>query len=354
MGDINKMHSYRLFFYLSCALLMISSCQDDTNVETLGKINPTISVDVIRFEKELAQLNQEDLSTSIEKLSQSSPAFSEVYFRQIMALPEDPAVITSEVERMIADTGFVKLYDDVTAQYGDLGLLKKEIDQTIENYMTLFDVKEIPKVYTFISGFVYQGFLFDDVNGDGIGIGLDMFLGSQFPYAQVDPSNPAFSSYLTRSFDANHLTKKIAEVLVEDKLPPPSKSDFLSLMILGGKKLYLMDQILSFKPDSVIIEYTSDQLAWCKMNESSIWEFFFDKNLFYETDLRKFNKLVGPAPNSPGMPEEAPGRTGNYMGWQIVKAYMNRHPNTSITELLELSDAQKLLDDSKFKPRRAT
>lgn len=345
------------FYYTAILLVLISSlwsCQETAQEEKLSTINPSINVPIIRYEKELINLKEIDITEGVSQLRKNYPTFSEVYFRQIMALPTDDKIIDQEVNRMVSDSGFYKLYTDVEEIYQDLADVQPEINQTIENYQSLFEVAETPNLYTFISGFVYQCFLFDDVDRDGIGVGLDMFLGSDFPYAQVDPTNAGFSAYLTRSFDKQHLTKKIAEVLVEDQMSPPNKSDFLSLMILNGKKLYLIDQILSFKSDTIVMEYTADQYEWCQDNELAIWDFFFDADLFYETDLRKFNKLIGPSPTSPGMPPESPGRTANYMGWQIIKAYMNRYPNTTVRQLLEMDDAQKILDDSKFKPRRTT
>jgi len=52
------------------------------------------------------------------------------------------------------------------------------------------------------------------------------------------------------------------------------------------------------------------------------------------------------------MPPEAPGRIANYMGWQIVKTYMNRYPDKGLEMLIMENDAQKILDLSKFKPRK--
>jgi hypothetical protein len=344
------------YFSISiCILLIFSACESSGPLEEIvSEINPSIDVSIIRYEEELMAMDSAGEADLSKTMSEKYPAFSEVYFNQVLALPRDKEIITTELKRMVSDTGYVRLYHDVKAEYGDFEENKKEIAQALENYMKVFGLNQVPKVYTFLSGFALQCFLFDDLNNESVALGLDMFLGSDFPYALIDPTNPSFSAYLTRSYDKEHLTKKMVEVLVEDKIAPPQKPDFLSLMIFGGKKLYVMDQILTFRPDSILTEYTGAQLQWCRENETQIWQFFFDANLFYETDFRKFNKLISPAPNSPGMPEEAPGATANYMGWQIIKAYMKRYPKTTIQELLEMNDAQEILDKSRFKPNRTT
>ena len=106
---------------------------------------------------------------------------------------------------MLQDTGFQKLMDDVNAEFADLSKIENELGALLHNYTDVFDIYETPKVYSFISGFVYQSFVFDDIEQEGIGIGLDMFLGADFPYAQINPSNPAFSRYLTQFLSLIHI-----------------------------------------------------------------------------------------------------------------------------------------------------
>lgn len=345
-----RLFSALLFFILS--LLFWACGPEQLQEESIADISPTIQVPVIRYEKDLMTIfsdGNQDVAALIEA---KYPAFSEVFFHQVLALPQDEMIVEQELKRMLRDTGYIKLYQDVISDYSDMTELEVEISQALENYTETLQLKMVPKVYTYISGFAIQSFLFDDKDVEGVGIGLDMFLGTDFPYSLVDPTNPSFSSYLTRTYDKAHLTKKMIDVLVEDNIPPAMKPDFLSLMIRGGKKLYVMDQILDFKSDTILLEYTADQLKWCRENEPQMWEFFFDQNLFYEKDLRKFNKLISPAPGSPGMPPDAPGATANYIGWQIIKAYMARYPDTTIRELLEKTDAQEILDKSRFKPNR--
>ena len=52
------------------------------------------------------------------------------------------------------------------------------------------------------------------------------------------------------------------------------------------------------------------------------------------------------------MPPAAPGRTANYIGWQIVKAYMRRNPEADIQDLIEATDAQQFLQKSRYKPKK--
>lgn len=342
------------FLIFCIAIIFCVACElDATQQEELAPIDPTISTEIIRFDQLVHELPTENIFAGYDSLIKVYPKFGALY-RDELLQAKTPERLETELLVDHNDTSFVLLYDDVQKIMGDLSDVKPEIDQMLENYLSVFDLpaSRLPNVYTFVSGFSYLAFLFDDGGKDGIGVGLDMFLGDQFPYTTVHPANPNFSKYLMRTYNKEHMARKIAEVLVEDQMHPPAKSDFLTLMVWGGKKLYLMDQVLDFKSDSIVIEYTTDQLTWCQENEPQLWNHFFEEDLFYETNLTKFNKLIAPAPTSPGMPQAAPGQTGNYMGWQIIKSYMKRYPETSVRDLINLVDAQKLLDLSKYKPGR--
>ena len=178
------------------------------------------------------------------------------------------------------------------------------------------------------------------------------FLGSTYPYGAYNPGNPNFSDYLTRTFNRDHLVFKTLLPLVEDLVGEPNGSRLLDLMIHNGKKMYIMDHILPLTPDSVKWEVTASQVEWLKGNELEMWAYFLQEDLLYSSKWLDITKYVNYSPSSPGMPPEAPGRTANWLGWQIVKAYMKRNPEQSFQDLINLKDAQQLMDLSRYKPRR--
>jgi hypothetical protein len=50
------------------------------------------------------------------------------------------------------------------------------------------------------------------------------------------------------------------------------------------------------------------------------------------------------------MPLEAPGRTAGFVGWKILENFWKRNPEMSLSQILLLKDAQKILDSSRYKP----
>jgi uncharacterized protein YjaZ len=68
--------------------------------------------------------------------------------------------------------------------------------------------------------------------------------------------------------------------------------------------------------------------------------------------MRKIQKFIGPAPTSPGMPAQSPGNTASWLGWQIVKSYMAKHPETTLPQLIAMKDAQAIMDQAGYRPPR--
>ncbi len=353
----NEMKYYHqtTLFLIVLFLIVIVRCKEreTTYQEVRTEIQPKLDIDIIRYDQIIADLDTSDILWDYKEKTDRIIPFRRLHDDQLLGLSDDQA-LKKELLSLKRDTSYDNLYQEIQDILGDLQEERRALAQTFENRNALLGLpsQELPDVYGFISGFTYQSFVFDDGGRDGIGIGLEMYLGDEFPYQKIFGSDTRFSSYLVRTYNKEHLVRKVAEVLAEDALGPPQGSDFLSLMIWGGKKLYLIDEMISFAPDSIVTEYTQEQLDWCRDNEAQMWSHFFEYDLFYETDIKKFSKLISSAPTSPGMPAESPGQTANYMGWQVIKAFMNRHPDITVTEMLSIQDAQEILDGSKYKPAR--
>ena len=123
-------------------------------------------------------------------------------------------------------------------------------------------------------------------------------------------------------------------------------------MIQSGKFLYVHELLQPDLQDSVILEMTPAQVDWLESNEIQMWAYMLQESLLYDAEWVKIRKFVEYAPNIPQMHPEAPGRSANWIGLQIVKAYMKNNPDQSVRDLLAITDSQIILDKSRYKPRR--
>ena len=103
-------------------------------------------------------------------------------------------------------------------------------------------------------------------------------------------------------------------------------------------------------PNSIKISYNEAQLNWCDNNEEPVWFYFIDNDLLYTKETTEIIKYMGEAPFIQGFPDGSPGRIGHWLGWQIVKAYMEKNPTITIEKLMLNDNAQQILNASKYKP----
>jgi hypothetical protein len=335
---------------LLCVTWLITGCKND-KIPDISNINADVKI--FRTEMEINKIKDHK---QLEELIASHPSFYNLYLNEILPIYKgnNKDSILMSFNFFVKDSVVNDLTKKVIAKYQNTDDLKKEIDQMYKFLQYYFPNKaSIPNIYTFVSDFGYQIFIFeDDGKKDGIAIGLDMFMHPDVDYKMINPDNTNFSDYITRSWNQDHIVKKIADIYVADIVGETPGHRMLDQMIHNGKALYLTDLLLPLAHDSIIHEYSDKQLKWCQENELQMWSFFFDQKLFYESNPMKIAKFIFPSPKSPDMPDDAPGRTANFIGWQIVKAYMDRYPETSINELIKITDSQMIMEKSKYKPKQ--
>jgi hypothetical protein len=128
--------------------------------------------------------------------------------------------------------------------------------------------------------------------------------------------------------------------------------DFLDRMISLGKVMYCIDATMPETPDSIKIKYLQPKLKWCIKNEGNIWAFFIENKLLFSKSQEDFKKFFGDGPFTNSFGKESPPRIAEWVGWQIVKAYMKETSTTDLKKLIAEKDAQKILQASKYKPKK--
>ncbi len=327
-------------------LWLLASCGGDSDRRLPDVSNISVNIKLQRFEQDLFQLDTSDLPAGMQQLTGKYPALLPLFALNIIHDQTNPAETPLQsVGNFLRAPEVRHLNDTVQQLYGNLDWLERDLSQMFRYYQYYLPDKPIPQVATIVSEFGTDAF----TAGDSLcGIGLDMYLGENFP-----GYNPEiFPDYIRRQFRREYIPVRLAKALARNAVEAPSGQRLLDLMLYHGKQLYLVDCLLPLVADSAKMGYTRAQLEGSEGNEQQVWARLLTQNLLYSTDFGKFKKLVTPSPNAPVVFQEAPGEVGNWLGWQIVKSYMKRHPETTMAQLLHLSDAQKFLEEAKYKPRR--
>jgi uncharacterized protein YjaZ len=61
----------------------------------------------------------------------------------------------------------------------------------------------------------------------------------------------------------------------------------------------------------------------------------------------EISKWVNDGPFTSGLPQESPSRVGIWIGWQMVKQYMEKNPSLTIPQLMDFEDVSVILNNYK-------
>ena len=335
----------RKFYFLVILIFGIFSCKT-ANKDTPAIDHLKINTEIKRFDLALFQVDTLHMKDAIQKLLVEYPGFGKIFFNKVLYNdPVKPLPIDVNLKAFLRDTFIQNLYNTVEQQYeGKFPSITKEFNLALAYLKYYFPERNTPTIVSYISAYNYAAFT---VGEDTLAFNLDMFLGKD--HRGYDPN--ILPEYLKNSMQKEFIIIKSMQSYVQNLIIESKDQRMLDMMILQGKILYIVEKLLPFKPSYMIHEYTENQWNWCNQNEAEIWKLFIDKNLIYNRKLTAFAKFIYPSPHSPYMPSEAPGQTGNFIGYKIVQKYMERNPELSLQNLLDELDAEKILKESKYRPK---
>jgi hypothetical protein len=141
---------------------------------------------------------------------------------------------------------------------------------------------------------------------------------------------------------------------IVDKIYPENTAAMTLLegMLESGKRMYLADALIPELPDDLKLEYTKKQIEWVRKNESHVWAAIIENNLLYSTDGQYFRMFLADGPYTNEFSKDSPPRLGNWIGLQIIRAYMQKNSDLTLAQMMDEKDAQKILTLSGYKPEK--
>jgi hypothetical protein len=134
------------------------------------------------------------------------------------------------------------------------------------------------------------------------------------------------------------------------EFPQPYTDKFLDNLLSRGKIMFVLSVLMPNEQPDVLMGYTKAQMQWCKDNEKSMWLNIMDNRQLFSTDPMLSTSYLNDAPFTSTVSQESPGRVGIWIGWQVIKQYMERHTKVTLPELMANNNYQEILEQSGYKP----
>ncbi len=329
----------RKIVFVFLVTIIFYSCEDKSNKFLVDDAKlPDIQVDVKRYGKAIFEIDTLKMAEGLKMIKAEFPLF-------LNADLEDTSNV-NQIKNFVSDTALIRIYNKTTDVFPNNQYLDKQLSSLFSYLKYHFPTINIPtSVYTYVSGMQYESPVY--IQDSIMIIGLDLYLGGDFlPYYGLGLPKYKIACLRPENLDVD-VAKQFYNQYLMRRTP---QNTLLDRMISAGKLMYYLDAVLPYCSDSLKICYTTDQLKWCQKNEENIWAFLIDNDLLFSTDYKSQSKLMMDGPFTSGFSKRSPARIGIWVGWQIIRDYMENNPQTDINDLLNVSDSQKLLHDSGYKP----
>lgn len=329
----------KLTFILIAFLLWKCGDEKEQCVFTPDLSAVQIDLDIQHFEDTLAGIRTKQ--ALVDFLSRY-PVIRDEMLRR--AEYPDDSTFVNEMFKRFTNPGIDTLLAETKRVFGDGSALKEEFEKAFAHVRYYYPDFDPPKIRTIITGLDSDLYVTDSL----IMVGLDFFLGQGASY------RPKTYDYLLRRYDPHDIVPSC--LLLYGIGPRFNKTDLkdrtvLADMLAYGKSFYFAKHMLPCTPDSVLISYTTDEITGADENEELIWARFIQDKVVFSTNVMDKKNYLGDRPVTVQVGEKCPGRIGQWIGWQIVREYMASHPETTLPELMQMDDAQKIFKESNYKPQ---
>ena len=282
--------------------LILFACNQKKPAPDVSNIK--VDVQLKRFDKAVFLIDTNNVETSLNNLQKEYGSFLNDYLYNIMVLPPHPDSVASKIKMFLHDYRFV--YDTAQKYFSDFDKEFRQIKQGLQYVKYYFPEYKTPaNIITFIGP--VEGYA-NVLTASGLAVGLQLYLGEDFPVYHSEFINNVYPDYQQRRFKPAYIPVNCMKNIVSDIYPEKSGSDPLVYqMIDAGKRLYMLDHFLPQVADSLKTGYTQQQLDGCYNNEAGIWNYFVQNNLLFITDPLQLRDYMQDGPYTEVLGHASPG-----------------------------------------------
>jgi len=323
---------------LIAILLVLGSCKSGSDRFNIDISNiPDPGMEVQRYGRDLFSMDPDNIGEELPQLANRYAFF--------LGTPPLDTLSFIQIHDFITDPFLLEIALACDTQFTDMKAIEEQMNDAFRHYIYYYPEARVPEVFSYVSGLDFEYPV--QLHGDILLIAIDMYLGNSFePYGRA-----RIPQYRTKRAAPDYLVR---DIMLEAGSNIPTRNEngiiLLDQMIEKGKLLYFLDAMMPEVHDSIKIAYSGQQLDWCLANEPHLWAFLIENELLFSSDYEKTHKLIIDGPFTSFFPDGSPGRTGWWIGWQIVRSFMENNRDVTLPQLMEELRARQILDNSAYHP----
>lgn len=307
--------------------LILSACTPSPLTVKLN--NEEVSLDFIKADEQL-------FGHSLEEVKETLPALTtelgDLFLYEL----------SNDIRENVNDSSYKKVYEYYNTDY--IAALEKE-------KVKLYDLlppheKRINKAFQYLAfhfgdsilpkQVFYINKLFSQINcsDDNISVGLENYISPESEVVKQLPSEEYYQWQRDR-MDLDYLERDVLLAWIQVNLFTEIDGKFAEHIIQAGKILYILNATFPNESEAYILRYSNASYDWAKKNEALVWNYLVAEQMLFTTDIKTRINFLNEGPTTVGLNPDAPDRVGQYLGYKIVKGFMNKNKTLSLRELLD-------------------
>jgi hypothetical protein len=301
-------------------------------------------VPLIRFDRLFFEAADQPDSSAVISLREKYPEFTDLFSREILKIgPLTDSAGWMMLKDFVSDSIIRSAKEKTDGLFSENPDFQKELIQAFKHYRYYFPGEGLPEIYTVISGFNESVF----ISGERIGISLDKYLGTTCEFYPL----LGLQLYKQKRMHPEMIPSDVIQAWGRSRFPPGQEATTLcDHMVYEGKLLWFMQALAPDMADSLITGFSGKQSKWCQDNEREMWNYLVENKLLFSTKQMDIVRYIGDGPTTNGFPGGSPARTGAWLGWRIIRNYLKKNPEVTLTELMANTNYQGILNASAYAP----
>lgn len=333
-----KMIRNKILYCLFLVLITASSCSSQpANVIFPEK---DLTIPIHRFDQALLQLIETNDTSLEQTLLADYPAMLDIVGKGVLNLqsPQIPGFF-DRIINYYSEPTLKSLYKDAVNAYQNTSDIEAQLGHGFAFLKANFPSMQVPAVYMHVSGFSQNVLAGDSL----LSLSIDRYLGTDYPlYLQF------FRDYQRIKMQRQLVAADYLAGWLMSEFPfSGNENVLLERMVYEGKIKYIVSLALPELSQSLLMGYTDTAGKWCNDHAATLWSTIIQRKHLYTPDRLTTAKYFSDAPCT-FLSDETPGNIGTWIGWQIIKGYM-QETQSSLSALMQQNNAQEILTLSKYK-----
>lgn len=308
------------------SLILFSCSNDPLEISTDGI---SVEIEFIDVDERMKNLNA---GNAMEFYESQKSELGELFVYEVSNNLQ--AYSDSVIPNMLVDfyaSPYIKTIEkEKNSVFADKTPYEKEIISGFKHLKAHFPDKAAPEKILWMN-MIFAGIDFSETD---MAIGLEKYLDSTHAIIDDIPSDQMYGwqkegmseIFLTRDVIQNWLQKEHFEDI---------DGTLAEHIIQAGKILYCIEAAFPNKEHNLIMRYNEADFEWATANEGFYWKYLVEQKLLFENNPRDKANMLNEGPYTIGLDQISPSRMGQFLGWKMVKGYMEQNDKLSLQQLLD-------------------